>query len=40
MSKQELDGVRLAAQQGKPLGDEARVESIARWLNGTTIGRR
>jgi len=32
LKKQELDTVRLSAQQGKPLGDEAWVESIARRL--------
>jgi putative transposase len=30
LSKQELDAVRLSANRGRPLGDEAWVESIAR----------
>ena len=33
LAKQELDAVRLAAHRGRPLGDEAWVESIARRLN-------
>jgi putative transposase len=33
LTKQELDAVRLSAQRGKPLDDEAWVESIARRLN-------
>ena len=33
LSKKELDAVRLAANRGRPLGDEAWVESIARRLN-------
>jgi len=33
LSKQELDEVRLAAHRGRPLGDAAWVESIARRLN-------
>ncbi len=33
LTKQELDAVRLSAQRGKPLGDEAWVESMARRLN-------
>jgi len=32
LTKQELDAVRLSAQRGKPLGDEAWVESITRRL--------
>ena len=33
LTKQELDAVRLSAQRGKPMGDEAWVESIARRLS-------
>ena len=33
LAKQELDAVRLAAHRGRPLGDKAWVESIARRLN-------
>jgi len=33
LTKQGLDAVRLSAQRGKPLGDEAWVESMARRLN-------
>ena len=33
LSQQELDAVRLAAHRGRPLGDEAWVESIARRLH-------
>jgi len=33
ITKQELDAARLSAQRGKPFGDEAWVESIARRLN-------
>ena len=33
LTKRELDAVQLSAQRGKPMGDEAWVESIARRLN-------
>lgn len=33
LTTQELKAVRLSAQRGKPLGDEAWVQSIARRLN-------
>jgi len=33
ITKQELDAVRLSAQRGKPFGNEAWVESMARRLN-------
>jgi len=33
LTKPELDAVRLSIQRGKPLGDDAWVESIARRLN-------
>ena len=33
LSEKELESVRLCAQRGRPLGDEAWVESIARRLN-------
>ena len=33
LAKQELAAVRLSAQRGKPLGDEAWVASMARRLN-------
>jgi putative transposase len=33
LTQQELDAVRLSAQRGRPLGEEAWVESIVRRLN-------
>ena len=33
LSKRELDAVRLSVQRGKPMGDEAWAESIARRLS-------
>ena len=33
LTKKELDAVRLSAQRGRPLGDDAWVESIATRLN-------
>lgn len=33
LSKKELSAVRLSRQRGRPLGDEAWVESIARRLD-------
>ncbi len=33
ITKEELDAVRLSAQRGKPFGNEAWVESMARRLH-------